>query len=511
MKKRQNLWLVILTIWLVQLACSDQVKPDDWRLQAPLTTVGMELSKFTDQLKGIPGGVMAPWITSPPDRSFNSERTIVVEGWAPYFRNAQLVLYQVEPNEAVNRAVNIVKSLASTSVDEEYNWQIEVELTDEQQFLAARLELQNGKMSAFSNIVFISLGEPEELVITSPVQDEVVQDDRITLMGTGQPGIGLNLWISGEKSHLTSTVDNDGNWSIHDIPFVVGGFDQENPGLSANVIELHVRSEATGQSASVIVRETEPIELLWPFGTGAGETYDPDINIGTVTAFFANDWHFRHLNNDHQAWDISTSSGCVRGAQIHAVSGGEVVVVGTSSSYGGYIIIDSGDFGVLYLHVMEIAVNRNDEVIPGQIIAYEGYVNSPDGNCDTSQGAIKVHLHIEVAVWAQNVNKTRFSTFQSQQKVNLNPPEAERSQFVNINSNLYQFWGPDNYCGQNGCWRDMDWSVLSIKPVGDIFKKTYEELCLSEFNQITNTNLFSGRSARYQWCLENPDKCAICK
>jgi murein DD-endopeptidase MepM/ murein hydrolase activator NlpD len=469
----------------------------------------MEFRDFLEQFNGIPkGGIMAPWITDPPDYSFNSENPVIVKGWAADKKNPNLVLYEVEPSADLTRPEKVIKQVGLTRIDNDTKeWQIEIDLQKDDQFFAARLERSEDEVSSFSNIVYISKYQPVALRISSPKQGEVIQSDQVTLEGTGQQGIGLVLSINDEKTDLTTIIDREGNWRITDVPLIVQGFDQNSLGRSVNKYDLSVFAEATDQSASVTIRDTEPIQLQWPFGIGEGENFEPAKNLGTVTAFYGNDWHKKHLKHDHWAWDISTSSGCVRGSKIHAVSGGKVVVVGSNSDYGGYIIIDSGSFGVLYLHVMEIAVKKNDTVIPGQMIAYEGYVNSPDGKCDPKQGAIKVHLHIEVAVWGPGVDKSSYSTFKTQQKVNLNPPITVKDTFIKQNSNLYHFWGPDDYCGLNGCWVNMDWNQLKINPVKKVANKNYDELCLSDFNKITNTDLFSGRSARYQWCLLNPSEC----
>ncbi len=74
---------------------------------------------------------------------------------------------------------------------------------------------------------------------------------------------------------------------------------------------------------------------------------------------FGNDWHKFARNSDHPALDISTASGFVAGKKIHAVADGTVVQSNWSVGEGGYVVIDSGSYGVLYLHIMERPQNKN--------------------------------------------------------------------------------------------------------------------------------------------------------
>ena len=164
------IWIITCVFLGILLACAGSgVSPDDPRLQPPLSTIGLTFDDFLQQLKAVPsGGIMAPWITVPEDTTFSAESVIEVRGWAPFIRNAELVIYEVEPNSTLSRVLEANSSLGYTTVDEDSkSWQMRVTLPERRQYLAARLEQPNGKHSPFSNITYISRGEPAALLITS--------------------------------------------------------------------------------------------------------------------------------------------------------------------------------------------------------------------------------------------------------------------------------------------------------------------------------------------------------
>jgi hypothetical protein len=118
--------------------------------------------------------------------------------------------------------------LARTTVNQDTNeWQAQVHLSEQSQYIAARIEASQSRMSPFSNIVYINQGEPEPLIITSPESDEVVKGETITLEGTGEPKTTLVLTLNDEVTNLGTTIQPNGNWKIEDIPLTIAGFDQK--------------------------------------------------------------------------------------------------------------------------------------------------------------------------------------------------------------------------------------------------------------------------------------------
>jgi murein DD-endopeptidase MepM/ murein hydrolase activator NlpD len=499
---KQILGGIIFLLWVVSLACvTSGVRPEDPRLQAPLSTIGMIFDNFLKQLNAVPaGGIMAPWITSPGDRIYNSDPVVVVKGWAQYEPNSELIIYSVEPNIDLTRANRVIKELARTTVNQDtYEWQAQVHLSEQSQYIAARIEVSQSKMSPFSNIIYINLGEPRALIITSPKADEVVKGETITLEGTGEPKTTLVLTMNNEVTNLGTTIQPDGNWKIDDIPLAIAGFDKDKPHMDLNRNVLTVRAEATNQEASVVVRRIEPIQILWPFGsgdTGKGETYIPDPALAQVSAFFNNDWHLfdEELHTTHPALDISSG----KSLPIHAVSSGTVVAFG-SETYGNYVIIDSGGWGVLYLHIVEDKDNSKvkigDKVQAGQIIATEG-----------RSGTTPVHLHLEIRVWDPSANRSHIGIFFEQKTtVNLNPPIGYKDHLKPKNIDLYNRWGGSDYCHKDGCWKGLDWTKVNLwqsLPTDESVKG-----CWNEEGKYTYIKTSSAYSVRKVYCYEERDQC----
>jgi murein DD-endopeptidase MepM/ murein hydrolase activator NlpD len=496
---KQILGGIIFLLWVVSLACvTSGVRPEDPRLQAPLSSIGMIFDNFLKQLNAVPaGGIMAPWITSPGDRIYNSDPVVVVKGWAQYEPNSELIIYSVEPNITLTRANQVIEELARTTVNQDTNeWQAQVHLSEQSQYIAARIEASPSRMSPFSNIVYINQGEPEPLIITSPESDEVVKGETITLEGTGEPKTTLVLTLNDEVTNLGTTIQPNGNWKIEDIPLTIAGFDQKKPQNDLNRNVLKVRAEATEQEASVVVRRIEPIQIVWPFGSGdtsKGETYVPDLSLAQVSAFFNNDWHMYDWGSTHPALDISSGNGL----PIHAVSSGTVVAVG-SATYGNYVIIDSGGWGVLYLHIVEDKDNSKvkigDKVQAGQIIATEG-----------KSGTKSVHLHLEVRVWNPYTNRSNIGIFFKQNTVNLNPPIGYKDHLKPKNIDLYDRWGGSDYCHKDGCWKNLDWTSVNLwqsLPTEESVKG-----CFDKDGNYTYTKINSAYSLRKVYCYANRTLC----
>jgi murein DD-endopeptidase MepM/ murein hydrolase activator NlpD len=496
--RKHLFWLPILIMWLVQLACATSgVDPGDPRLHAPISNIGMQFGEFLNQLNGIPrGGIMAPWITKPGDVTYVDSQRIEIEGWAAYFSEARVVIYDVEPDTLLTKVVQINEELMFAYVNQVSNeWKADLMIKEGQRYLAARLELRNGKVSPFSNIIFISTGQPESLSITTPRDNEVVFSDKVSLQGTGIPRIHLDVFVNGEKMQKTTQIGPGGNWRIDDVPLLVSGFDGN--GMS-NAFDVRVKAAATNQDANVIVRKTEYISLLWPFGTGEGENYAPNFSVGQISSFFHNDWHQYDLNNTHPAIDIATGSN----QKIHSVADGVVSGVGTwvgqrGQNWGNYVIVDSGEWGTLYLHIVENASNSlvkvGDSVKAGQIIATEG-----------KSGTTNIHLHISVCVWETNSYRASPSAFKLQNGINLNPPIKYQNFFNNKNIELYDWWGGSAFCDPNGCWRDLDWEKVAMRQSKPTEK--YANGCLKD-GVWQGGPSDSPYTTRRIYCEANPTKC----
>jgi len=79
--------LVIIITLGISIACvGSGVKPDDPRLQPPISNIGIRFEDFLKQLSLVPsGGIMAPWVTQPPDYLYEAESQLEISGWAPNF------------------------------------------------------------------------------------------------------------------------------------------------------------------------------------------------------------------------------------------------------------------------------------------------------------------------------------------------------------------------------------------------------------------------------------------
>lgn len=501
-------WFICIIILMslgISLACvGSGVKPDDPRLQPPLSTMGLTFEDFLKQLKAVPrSGIMSPWITVPGDTTFSAPLIIEVSGWAQFIDDAELVIYEVESDPTLERVVATNRPLGHTTVDETAkSWQMQVTLPERRQYLAARLERPNGRHSPFSNIIYVSRGEPEALLITSP-QPEAVITTTLTLLGTGEPKVGLVVVVNDETTPLTTVVADDGAWVISDIPLVVAGFDVSAPVADRNRNRVSVIAEATGQTATIAVRRIEPIRLVWPYRKVEGETTVPDFDIATLTAFYYNDWHWYTTEYDgkplkpgpHYALDLSSG----KATPLYAVADGTVVGVGSSSS-GNYLTVDAGGWGFMYLHIVENAAQLKGKGIePGVVISAGQHIATEGGS-----GGFPVHLHIEARVWEPDVDRSSFSAFFKQTPINLNPSSSYWTYFQTKRINLYDWWGRDDYCQLDGCWKDADWEEVKLDSSPT---ELYEQGCWNDKGQWTGGTIFNARTTRARYCQDNPAQC----
>lgn len=104
----------------------------------------------------------------------------------------------------------------------------------------------------------------------------------------------------------------------------------------------------------------------------------------TVTSPFG--WRTHPITGElsyHTGTDIAAESG----TPIAAIWGGKVVFAEQWGGYGYCIIIDHGNSRyTLYAHCSSFAVQTNENVVQGQIIAYVGSTGNSTGP----------HLHLEV-------------------------------------------------------------------------------------------------------------------
>jgi len=123
----------------------------------------------------------------------------------------------------------------------------------------------------------------------------------------------------------------------------------------------------------------DSMPTLWPvsgrISSGYGERKDP----------------FTNRKSFHEGIDIAADYG----QEIKAAGSGKVIFAGWDNLYGRTVIIDHG-YGIktLYGHTSKIAVNVNQEVKKGDLIAYVG-------SSGRSTGA---HLHFEVHLNGTPVN-----------------------------------------------------------------------------------------------------------
>jgi murein DD-endopeptidase MepM/ murein hydrolase activator NlpD len=99
----------------------------------------------------------------------------------------------------------------------------------------------------------------------------------------------------------------------------------------------------------------------------------------------------------HRGTDIA----CPTGTEVYAANGGKVIVAGTHSQFGNYIIIDhGGKIATLYAHNSKLLVKVGQEVTRGQVIAKSGSTGMSTGP----------HLHFEVRENGVSVDAMKYIT-----------------------------------------------------------------------------------------------------
>jgi len=500
--------LVIVVLFIMSLACSaGNVDPQDTRLPGPINQMLNSSRRFFGELDQIFfGDLQAPWILE-PTRLYNAEQTVVLKGKAQYHLNTKLVIYQADPIEGFSKFYKSEKSIASTELDLGTDaWEVSITLPQERQFLVARLERDDGEVSHFSNMIYISKSDLTPLVITTPSNDEIEFGATTSLAGTGDPGLRLEIWVNGQKTTSEAFVNPDSSWQVDNVILLEPAFDTQEL-ITRNKIE--VRCPETDQTAAVELRITEPISLLWPFGEGEGSSYKPNSKQGQVSSFFHDDWHYfgRNSTSVHAALDIVSGK---NGPEIHAVAAGVISNYGTANDGANYLIVDSGAWGTLYYHLKyskpENSLKKGDFVNAGDVIAIEG---------NTGLSSTGSHLHISVRLWDSNSNKASPNEFWVRYDkngytkpldkfINLNPTIADRKIFNDKNIELYDWWGGSPLCEPYACWKDVVWKDVP-RNQGDPTDK-YAIGCL--LNGKWNGGYADSPYATRQWyCKLHPAEC----
>lgn len=97
----------------------------------------------------------------------------------------------------------------------------------------------------------------------------------------------------------------------------------------------------------------------------------------------------------HKGMDIGTPVG----TPLRAMWGGVVTKVAHHvGGYGKRIVVQSGEFNVLYAHASAIMVDPGETVLPGQIVGEAGSTGRATG----------AHLHLEVRRGRRTINPRTF-------------------------------------------------------------------------------------------------------
>ena len=138
---------------------------------------------------------------------------------------------------------------------------------------------------------------------------------------------------------------------------------------------------------------TKPLDEAYSNSMG-GIFLWPIIGAYGINSDYGYRWGKLHAGID---LGMGNAPGTSLGKTIIAVAQGTVIVAGTHSSYGYYVIIDhGGGLQTLYAHCLANSLT----VVPGQIVA-AGEPIAQVGSTGYSTGP---HLHFEVRVNGNRVN-----------------------------------------------------------------------------------------------------------
>ncbi len=107
--------------------------------------------------------------------------------------------------------------------------------------------------------------------------------------------------------------------------------------------------------------------------------------------------NFGDIDNWHSKAHGGTDFAAPKGTPIHAAESGIVILAGSSSSYGNYVVVNHGTapdgntYATLYAHMTSYCVGAGQSVSRGDVIGYVGSTGRSTGN----------HLHLEL--WQNNI------------------------------------------------------------------------------------------------------------
>jgi len=112
---------------------------------------------------------------------------------------------------------------------------------------------------------------------------------------------------------------------------------------------------------------------------------------GHITSF----WGPRRdpIASNRRRWHKGLDIGAPKGTEVRAIWGGKVTATRPSNrGFGNYVMIQSGDFRILYAHLDQIAVVKGEQVKSGESIGSVGDSGRTTGS----------HLH--VGIWRKERN-----------------------------------------------------------------------------------------------------------
>lgn len=114
------------------------------------------------------------------------------------------------------------------------------------------------------------------------------------------------------------------------------------------------------------------------------EIWQKPVDNGTITDVFGNRNNpVTGKNENHKGLDI----GVPMNTEAKAVKSGVVIDKGYSSSYGNWVKYETYDgYVIRYAHLSSVAVEKDQEIKQGQVIAYTGSTGNSTGP----------HLHYEI-------------------------------------------------------------------------------------------------------------------
>ena len=452
------------------LACgSGQIAPSDPILQPPLVNVGVNMDEFLEWIGLFPAGVIpSPWIVEPPTSYFMEQDSFRVQGFAVSSEDRQAVplsrpivtLYEVDV--AVNPSV--VRELDQTEVGDDRKWAIDnVPMESDHMIIAAKVSivLPGGlrQYSDFSNVIIVHRGKPPAPSIESPEDGFETTEETIVVKGKGQASYSIVLF-SNDVEAGKSVADKDLNWQVNNVALNIG----DNK-LVARIEGCDVESAP--------VEVCRRISLVWPFGSGEGADYKPDLEMGEISAWFGpNDFHVIYSGGrycPHTGIDIAVTR-----KAVHAVAKGTVFKHGWDSHGGGYFItLDHGEWISSYFHLeKEPTLQKGTVVKQGDIIATSG---------NSGAAGTGYHLHFEVHKWKKDIldgkkEKDKCSGVQDPsclELININPPRVSRDGVDYVKFYAGRHVDLASYFGECDHW-ELDWRKVKLNyTLPDDYDKIY--------------------------------------